>query len=75
MPTRDEVRGILPELELIGDEKLREKTLDVDTLGVLMKQTSSLCGPTRFRPLATLCARLGRIQVEVPRPVRRALPP
>ncbi len=29
MPTRDEVRGMLPELELIEDEKLREKTLDV----------------------------------------------
>mgnify|MGYP001035257047 CR=1 FL=1 len=29
MPTRDEVRGILPELKLIKDEKLREKTLDV----------------------------------------------
>ncbi len=31
MPTRDEVRRILPELELIGDEDLREKTLDVWT--------------------------------------------
>jgi putative nucleotidyltransferase with HDIG domain len=29
MPTKDEVRGILPELELIQDEELREKTLDV----------------------------------------------
>ena len=29
MPTRDEVRGILPELELIEDEQLREKTIDV----------------------------------------------
>ncbi|MCK4680639.1 hypothetical protein KAT82_05905, partial [bacterium] len=29
MPTRDEVRGILPELELIKDEALREKTIDV----------------------------------------------
>jgi putative nucleotidyltransferase with HDIG domain len=29
MPARDEVRKILPELELIRDEALREKTLDV----------------------------------------------
>jgi len=29
MPTKDEVRGILPELELIEDDELREKTLDV----------------------------------------------
>lgn len=31
MPTRDEVSGALPELELIADEALREKTLDVWT--------------------------------------------
>ncbi len=31
MPTRDEVRKVLPELELIQDEALREKTLDVWT--------------------------------------------
>ncbi len=29
MPTRDDVRKALPELELISDEVLREKTLDV----------------------------------------------
>ena len=29
MPTKDEVRGILPELDLIKDEGLREKTLEV----------------------------------------------
>ena len=29
MPTRDEVREILPELELIENEQLREKTMDV----------------------------------------------
>jgi len=29
MPTRDEVREILPELELIENEELREKTMDV----------------------------------------------
>jgi putative nucleotidyltransferase with HDIG domain len=29
MPTRDEVRALLPELELIKDEGLKEKTLDV----------------------------------------------
>jgi putative nucleotidyltransferase with HDIG domain len=31
MPSREEVRGVLPELELIEDEALREKTLDVWT--------------------------------------------
>ena len=31
MPTRDEVRRLLPELELIQDDALREKTLDVWT--------------------------------------------
>jgi len=31
MPTREEVRGALPELELIADEALREKTLDAWT--------------------------------------------
>lgn len=31
MPTRDEVRKVLPELELIQDDTLREKTLDVWT--------------------------------------------
>lgn len=29
MPTKDEVRGLLPELEMIKDEGLREKTLEV----------------------------------------------
>jgi putative nucleotidyltransferase with HDIG domain len=29
MPSREDVRGILPELEWIKDEELREKTLDV----------------------------------------------
>lgn len=29
MPTRDDVRKVLPELALIADERLREKTLDV----------------------------------------------
>lgn len=29
MPTRDEVREMLPELEMIGDKDLRERTLDV----------------------------------------------
>ncbi len=34
MALRDELRGVLPELELINDEGLREKTLDVWTDGM-----------------------------------------